>query len=64
MKLERSRLRRDLARPEMTEGDRTIIELDLDKTAVALREFKRAMDALNRLVSRSPRRRRRRRRSR
>jgi hypothetical protein len=60
IRLERSIVRRDANRPELAEGERTLIELDPDKVAAALREFRRAMNSLNRLVSRSPRRRRRR----
>jgi hypothetical protein len=58
MKIERSIIRRDANRPELAQGERTLIELDPDKLRAALIEFRRTMKALDRLVNPRPRRRR------
>jgi hypothetical protein len=63
VKLERSRLRRDLARPEMTEGERTLLEIDPEQLRRMFEAGEGFLQELSRLLAPGapPRRRRRKR---
>lgn len=61
MKIERSIIRRDARRPELAEGDRTLVELDPEQVTKMLRQARGLVGDLERIFGakkRNPRRRR------
>jgi predicted DNA-binding antitoxin AbrB/MazE fold protein len=62
MKYSREIIRRDLANPQLAEGERVQVEIDPEKVRQALRAFQGGLTALERLLKPAPVRRRRRRR--
>jgi hypothetical protein len=62
MKIERSIVRRDANRPELADGERTLIEMDPERVAQMLRQARGLIGDLERLFKGAPKRRQRRRR--
>jgi len=61
MKLERSIVRRDATRPELADGERTLIEMDPEQVTRMLRQARGLLGDLERIFGakkRNPRRRR------
>jgi hypothetical protein len=60
MKIERSIVRRDANRPELAEGDRTLVELDPEQVTRMLRQARGLLGDLERIFVKPKRRPRRR----